>query len=79
MTEVAGGAAALIPRRAPEGKDAGSWARQSAEIVEDLLSESRELRLERVKKGIENVRRFDSEEAIDRIETIYRQILERTG
>ena len=73
MTEVAGRAGFFIPRKTKE--NAAGWAKQGAQVIETVVQLSQPEREAVVKKGLENVRRFDAAVALDRIEAIYKQVL----
>lgn len=75
MTEVAQEAAFYIhkrPFRSPEVKD---WSRLAANVLEQVLSLSPVEREEIIRKGLLNAQRFNSREALDKIEKIYTGIL----
>ncbi|MRI02118.1 glycosyltransferase [Kriegella sp. EG-1] len=73
MTEVAASAAFLIPKRTTANKD--NWAAESAKKVHQVLSLTPNERELVIKKGLENVQRFDQKNALDAIEKIYLSIL----
>jgi len=75
MTEVAGNAAVLIPVRTPENSTA--WAIEGADAIEKILNETEQERQTRIEKGIENARRFDAAQALDKIEEIYKGVIAR--
>jgi glycosyltransferase involved in cell wall biosynthesis len=74
MTEVAGKAGFFIPRKTKE--NAAEWAKEGAQVMETVLQLSESAREAVIKRGLENVKRFDAEEALDRIEAIYQQVLQ---
>lgn len=79
MTEVAANAAFLIPKR-PENIDAiGQWASEAAGVVSKIVNFTTEEREAVVKLGIENAKRFDTEKALDMIESIYQRIIDSRG
>ncbi|MCF0051772.1 glycosyltransferase [Dyadobacter sp. LJ53] len=71
MTEVAGGAALFIDRRPSDERKAEAWATDAAKVLEKLLSYSPEERSGLIAKGLKNVKRFDSNITIEKIEKIY--------
>ncbi|MCF2519154.1 glycosyltransferase family 1 protein [Dyadobacter sp. CY351] len=71
MTEVAGDAALFIDRRPADERKAEAWATDAAKVLEKLLSFSREEREKLVNEGLQNVKRFNSEITIEKIEKIY--------
>lgn len=75
MTEVAGDAAFLIPRRPEAPDDIILWAIEGGKAVEKVVNFSPSEREVAVKAGIANVKRFDTENTLDKIESIYQQIL----
>jgi len=74
MTEVAGEAAFLIPRRA-NNNDGTEWATNAARIVEKLVTMSSDERQSVVDAGLQNAKRFDTENTLNEIENIYKKIL----
>ncbi len=78
MLEVAGDAAFLIDKK-PSDMDAQLiWAKKSALVLEEAVSL---LPIERkmfVEKGIKNVKKFNLEEALNKIEAIYLQVIKES-
>lgn len=74
MTEVAGSAGFLIPRR-PAGKDTRAWAVNAGLLVERIVNFTGLEREAVVYAGVNNAGRFDTDKALDRIESIYMEIL----
>jgi glycosyltransferase involved in cell wall biosynthesis len=79
MTEVAGKAGFFINRRPQNPSEVLDWAFQSAKVVEFVATLSGRDRNEIIKKGLENVKRFDREETLNKIEMIYYNILIQSG
>lgn len=77
MTEVAGNAAFLIPKQPSNKLEVKAWAENAAKIVEDISSFSPEKRKNVTDAGIENSKRFNVEHALDQIENIYKNILQK--
>ena len=75
MTEVAGDAGYLIPRRPNTESAIESWAKEAAEVINLVVNLSPEERSSAVAKGLENAKRFDTNLSLNRIETIYKEIL----
>ena len=75
MTEVAGNAALFIERRPTREEKVADWAAASAMVIETLLSYDEQERLRLTEKGLHNVKRFDNEKTIEKIENIYKSIL----
>ena len=79
MTEVAGGAALFIDRRPTDERKAEAWATDAAKVLEKLLSYDPEERANLVNEGLKNVKRFNSEITIDKIEKIYLSLAENAA
>lgn len=77
MTEVAGNAAFLIPKQPSNKLEVKAWAENAAKIVEDISSFSPEKRKNVTDAGIENSKRFNVDHALDQIENIYKNILQK--
>lgn len=77
MTEVAGNAAFLIPKQPSNKLEVKAWAANAAKIVEDISSFSPEKRKNVTDAGIENSKRFNVDHALDQIENIYKNILQK--
>jgi glycosyltransferase involved in cell wall biosynthesis len=77
MTEVAGEAAYLIPRQTSDHESSIQWAHQSAGVLTNLLELSESGRERLVSNGISNAARFDTETALNRIESIYSHVMRR--
>lgn len=75
MTEVAGNAAFLIPRKTQQAADSIIWAQEAAKMVDHIIRLSSQQRNEIIELGLENIKRFDSNNALDQIEEIYVNIL----
>lgn len=74
MTEVGGDAAFYISRMPGEIANVFAWANDAASVVEKVLKLSGK-ELQGVKEaGIQNAKRFDTEHALDQIESIYLSI-----
>ncbi len=75
MTEVAGTAGFYVPPPG-DGERAGDpWAAQAADVLDRVVGLSGDERRAAIERGFAQVRRFDSEQALDRIEHIYEQVL----
>jgi glycosyltransferase involved in cell wall biosynthesis len=72
MTEVGGGAALYVERMAMGVEK--EWAVKSSQILEEIIQLSIEDRKRMIELGLENVRRFDSDFSLDKIENIYKEI-----
>lgn len=75
MSEVAGDAAFLIKKKPALQEDEANWAGTAAVVLHEAISLNPEERLNWVNKGIDNVKRFNLEDALDSIESIYMNIL----
>ena len=74
MTEVAGTAGFLIPRRPPQPAAAAVWAVEAALIVQQLVTLPHAKRAALIQAGLVNAQRFDPGRAITQIESIYQAI-----
>ncbi|HTE33826.1 MAG TPA: glycosyltransferase family 1 protein [Chryseolinea sp.] len=75
MSEVAGNAAFLIPRRPGDEAGASEWATDAASQLTKILNLSIGERENIVATGLENAKRFNTQEAMDKIEKIYFKIV----
>lgn len=75
MNEVGGSAAFYVPPADAKAPADAAWAVAAAGVIAKVLALSPLERLVAVDRGLSQVRRFDSEGALDRIEAIYRQTL----
>jgi glycosyltransferase involved in cell wall biosynthesis len=73
MNEVAGNAALLIKKAPNEASAIKAWAVYAANEI-NMITQSQEALEDLINKGLENVKRFDSDRALDAIENIYKQI-----
>ncbi len=75
MTEVGGEAAFYIPRRPYNEKEAIQWRLHGANKINEILNLSN-LELNNISsKDFENIKRFDLQLNLDRIENIYKKII----
>jgi glycosyltransferase involved in cell wall biosynthesis len=77
MTEVAGSAGYLIPRRTTQ--DLSGWAQCAANVIQKVVELPDYERNEVVEAGIKNAKKFDAETALDQIENIYNNITSEFG
>ncbi len=75
MTEVAGTAGFLVPRRPIADGPAAAWAAEAARTVEQVAALAPPVRAEAVAAGLANARRFEAARSLDRIEIIYQDIV----
>ncbi|HTE25952.1 glycosyltransferase family 4 protein [Flavitalea sp.] len=75
MTEVAGDAAILIPRRPSQQAMADSWAKAGSKALEEILSMPGAEYEQLVEKGLINAKRFEPQAMMNQVESIYNQIL----
>jgi glycosyltransferase involved in cell wall biosynthesis len=75
MTEVAGDAAFLIDRMPFEACEQEKWSKLSAAVLQTALSLTEEELEQRRLMSEKNVKRFDIEETLDHIESIYIQVM----
>lgn len=73
MTEV-GGAAAMYIKRKPYNEDK-NWADESAVVLQKLMQMSVSEKKQVIENGFENIRRFRGEDALIKIESIYRDVI----
>lgn len=76
MSEVAGNAGFLIPLRPFDDQQALNWAAKSANVIDKIVSFTPEERQKAIDAGLANAKRFDTRKALDRIESIYREVLQ---
>ncbi len=74
MTEVGGDACFYIPRQ-PNVVDISNWENQSAKILDHVISLNEKERKQVIASGLENAKRFNTQEALNKIEVIYKNIL----
>lgn len=77
MTEVAGDAGFLIPRKPTDKSLANTWALEAAQRIHEILKLSSEERHKVIRAGLNNAKRFDTQTALDRIAKIYTEILQQ--
>jgi glycosyltransferase involved in cell wall biosynthesis len=73
MTEVGGAVAHYLPKR-PIG-NCDEWAKDGATKVTEILNLAPAVASARVSAGLEHVKQFDTDTALDRYEAIYQQVL----
>ncbi|RZK44894.1 MAG: glycosyltransferase family 1 protein [Hymenobacter sp.] len=79
MTEVAGTAGFLIPRRPHNSVQAQAWAREAAGTVEQVVRLAPQARQAVVSAGLLNAKRFNTSDALNQIEKIYASVLAANG
>lgn len=78
MTEVVGKADFfLIPKRPFNPLLVNDWAFDASEQISKIVQLSKEERQVRLKTGFDSIKRFDTKIALDKIEGIYKHILEK--
>jgi glycosyltransferase involved in cell wall biosynthesis len=75
MTEVAGDAGFLIPRQPQDTVAAAEWTKKAADVIQRIVTMSPEERNNVVNTGLVNAQRFDTQNALNRIEEIYNRIV----
>jgi glycosyltransferase involved in cell wall biosynthesis len=75
MLEVAGDAAFLIDRKPFAESDQEKWTASAAQVLQKAVTLTESEREEAITRGIKNIQRFKLGDALDRIEDIYKQIL----
>ncbi|MVN77243.1 glycosyltransferase [Hymenobacter sp. HMF4947] len=74
MTEVAGGASFLIPRKPQDEVAAKAWAQEGAKVVDEVITLPDAERNKFVEAGLVNAYRFNSENILNQIEAIYKRV-----
>ena len=77
MTEVSGRAAYLIPRRPIDNAAVKQWALNSSHTLNQVIQMSSEQRTKVIRKGFEQVKNFDKELILSRIEAVYSNIVNK--
>jgi len=75
MLEVAGDAAFLIDRKPADKSEQELWATNAAAVLNRVVTMEDKERDIAINRGLANVQRFKLEEALDKIELIYKQVL----
>lgn len=75
MTEVGGDAAVYIDQRPVKSNDALDWAIRSAQILEETIQISPSAYTEMMIAGLENVKRFEPNFALDQIQEVYESVV----
>lgn len=75
MTEVGADAATYIPKMPLKKEYLKEWLHAGAATIQKMISMPTNDRNAIQLKGLENVKRFDSEKALDQIESIYKSIV----
>jgi glycosyltransferase involved in cell wall biosynthesis len=75
MTEVAGQAGYLIPRRPSATAQIAAWAQAAAPVVEQVVQLSAAERQAVIESGLQNAKRFNTDDALNKIEKIYSEIV----
>ena len=74
MTEVGGDSAFYIPRHLANENITG-WAREGAQVIEQVVTLDSVQRSKVAEAGLANARRFDADATLNRMEAIYQHIL----
>lgn len=77
MTEVGGSAAYYVRRKSFE-ENWHEWSNDVAKVIESILDLPKETRERVIEAGIDNAKRFDTEESLKQIEAVYAQVLKST-
>ncbi len=78
MTEVAGAAGFLIPRKPHQKSLTTAWSQEAGAVIEKVMTLSYAERQSVINAGLENAKRFDTQKALTKIEKIYLDILKVT-
>ena len=76
MTEVAGSAAYYISRRPNNPPQVANWASTAATVASHIINLPQMVREDVISMGLKNADRFNSDQRLNEIETIYTRILE---
>ncbi|HSD06037.1 glycosyltransferase family 1 protein [Flavobacterium sp.] len=76
MTEVGGKVAYYLNRRPSDDTKVEKWATESALVLDELVKLSDADRQKLVNQGLEHAQSFEPEKILDKIETIYKTIVE---
>ena len=75
MTEVGAAAAFYIPRR-PVADEVANWVANGAQVIQKVVALDTPARQAVIAAGLVNARRFETAEALNRIEGIYQEIVQ---
>ncbi|TDQ09994.1 glycosyltransferase [Pedobacter metabolipauper] len=75
MLEVAGAAGFRIERKPAAAADQAYWARRAAVVLQEAIGLEEPEKNRSIERGFANVQRFNLEDALDRIEQIYKAVL----
>lgn len=75
MSEVAGMSGFLLARMPIKDHEKGMWLKDGAELIESVINLPVKKHREVVEEGLQNAERFDTEQALDQIEMIYKKVL----
>ena len=75
MTEVAGDAAFLIPKRPSSSEEVRLWAKTAANVLERVLLLSDDRRQVAIEKGLIQSQKFNQERALDLVESLYERVM----
>ena len=75
MTEVAGEAGFLIPRKLTSSIINPEWAKESAAVLNEVVTLPLDLREQYIENGLINAKRFDTEKTLNEIERVYLEII----
>lgn len=79
LTEVGGKAASYIGKRPVSDTDLSLWKNSSAQVLQRVITLPAEERNEIIALGLENIKRFDTNRALNRIEGIYKRLIDNKG
>jgi len=75
MTEVGGNGCFYIPKYPAQKNEVNEWAKKSAKVLDMIIQSGTEERKKMIDAGLDNAKRFDTENAMNQIESIYLNIL----
>lgn len=76
MTEVAGDAGFFISKRPHEKSMTKAWASEAGKVIDKVIDLSPSEREKVIQAGLENAKRFDTETALNQIESVYLNIVD---
>ncbi|WP_026932644.1 glycosyltransferase [Christiangramia echinicola] len=74
MTEVGGPFSYYIPKKPLKSDEVKAWAKNAAILLEEIIRMPLAQRNDQIQKGLDYVKRFDAEESLEHIESIYKEV-----
>lgn len=79
MTEVGGSAAIYIPLKPPESDESFYWPQKGADAIQHILSQNERELSTIIDQGFKNVKRFNSEEFLNKVELLYKKVIAKSN